>query len=290
MDRQPAGWDTADPTPADRARADRDPVGWDTADRGAVDRDAVDRDDPGMSAAESASSARTAPGYDTDPAAERLHRQDVRAGDPDRLDTGTRESDDVRDDQLPGGDPRDEHLRDEHLRDEHLRDDQLRDDQPRDDLSTARSADPGARAGVDPGPAGVDPGPAGVGTGPAAAGTDLAGDAGPSADDPARRSGAQDDPAAVQPSADPERLVARDRAESYGMRWSEVKGEFVDDPRQAVARADALVGELLDELQQLFAQQRRGLEQGLDNDDVSTEELRVALRRYRSFFDRLLSV
>ena len=85
-------------------------------------------------------------------------------------------------------------------------------------------------------------------------------------------------------------MVTAERAESYGARWNAVKGDFVDEPRQAVAKADALVGELLDELGQLFAQQRRGIERDLDNDDVSTEELRVALRRYRSFFDRLLSV
>ncbi len=90
--------------------------------------------------------------------------------------------------------------------------------------------------------------------------------------------------------ADPDRLVTAERAQSYGARWDEVKGEFVDEPRQAVAKADALVGELLDELGQLFTQQRRGIEQDLDNDEVSTEDLRVALRRYRSFFDRLLSV
>jgi hypothetical protein len=90
--------------------------------------------------------------------------------------------------------------------------------------------------------------------------------------------------------ADPDRLVTAERAQSYSARWDEVKGGFVDEPRQAVARADALVGELLDELGQLFTQQRRGIEQDLDNDEVSTEDLRVALRRYRSFFDRLLSV
>jgi hypothetical protein len=88
---------------------------------------------------------------------------------------------------------------------------------------------------------------------------------------------------------DPDRLVTAERAQSYGARWDEVKGEFVDEPRQAVVKADALVGELLDELAQLFGQQRRGIEQDLDNDEVSTEDLRVALRRYRSFFDRLLS-
>ena len=85
-------------------------------------------------------------------------------------------------------------------------------------------------------------------------------------------------------------LVTRDRADSYSARWDSVKGEFVDEPRRAVADADALVGELLDELQELFKQQRTQIEQGLDADETSTEDLRVALRRYRSFFDRLLSI
>jgi hypothetical protein len=85
-------------------------------------------------------------------------------------------------------------------------------------------------------------------------------------------------------------LVTRERADSYSARWDSVKGEFVDEPRRAVANADALVGELLDELQELFKQQRTQIEQGLDADETSTEDLRVALRRYRSFFDRLLSI
>ena len=89
---------------------------------------------------------------------------------------------------------------------------------------------------------------------------------------------------------DPERMVTQERADSFTVRWDEVKGEFVDAPRQAVAKADALVGELLDELGALFAQQRRSIERDFARDEVSTEELRVALRRYRSFFDRLLSV
>ena len=97
---------------------------------------------------------------------------------------------------------------------------------------------------------------------------------------------------AADASDDGERaaLVTRDRADSYGARWDSVKGEFVDEPRRAVADADALVGELLDELQELFKQQRTQIEQGLDADETSTEDLRVALRRYRSFFDRLLSI
>jgi hypothetical protein len=87
-----------------------------------------------------------------------------------------------------------------------------------------------------------------------------------------------------------ERLVSAERAESYGSRWDTVKGEFVDEPRQAVADADALVGELLAELQTLFTEQRHGIERNLDADETSTEDMRLALRRYRSFFDRLLSI
>jgi hypothetical protein len=101
--------------------------------------------------------------------------------------------------------------------------------------------------------------------------------------------------AAKQPTAGPgderrERLVPEDRAASYGSRWDAVKGTFVDEPREAVAQADALVGELLDELETLFREQRRSIEQGLDADETSTEDLRMALRRYRSFFERLLAV
>ena len=87
----------------------------------------------------------------------------------------------------------------------------------------------------------------------------------------------------------PERLVPQDRAEAYSSRWDQVKSGFVDEPRQAVGEADALVGELLDEMQALFAEQRRRLEHGLDADTTSTEDLRLALRRYRSFFDRLVA-
>lgn len=87
-----------------------------------------------------------------------------------------------------------------------------------------------------------------------------------------------------------EQLVPASRADSYGSRWDAVRGAFVDEPRQAVAQADALVGELLDEMEQLFREQRRNIEHGLDTDETNTEDLRLALRRYRSFFDRLLSL
>jgi hypothetical protein len=87
-----------------------------------------------------------------------------------------------------------------------------------------------------------------------------------------------------------ERLIPQERTDEYTARWDTLKGGFVDEPRQAVAAADQLVQELLDELQEVFRTQRQGLEQGLDADQTSTEDLRVALRRYRSLFDRMLSV
>lgn len=87
-----------------------------------------------------------------------------------------------------------------------------------------------------------------------------------------------------------EPLVPQQRAQDYLSRWDTLKGGFVDEPGQAVAAADQLVSELLGELQELFRSQRQNIERGLDADETSTEDLRMALRRYRSFFDRLLSV
>ena len=84
-------------------------------------------------------------------------------------------------------------------------------------------------------------------------------------------------------------LIEPERAESYNSRWKELKGEFVDDPRRAVRGANELVGEVLDELEELFRRQRTDLEHGLDSEQATTEDLRQALGRYRSFFDRLLS-
>jgi hypothetical protein len=84
-------------------------------------------------------------------------------------------------------------------------------------------------------------------------------------------------------------LIAPERAEAYNSRWNELKGEFVDEPLRAVRGANELVGQVLDELEELFRRQRSALEQGLDSEQTSTEDLRLALGRYRSFFDRLLS-
>ena len=74
-------------------------------------------------------------------------------------------------------------------------------------------------------------------------------------------------------------------------RWKDIQTGFVDEPRKAVEQADGLVASAMKRLAEVFAQERSGLEQQWDRgDNVSTEDLRVALQRYRSVFDRLLSV
>jgi hypothetical protein len=81
--------------------------------------------------------------------------------------------------------------------------------------------------------------------------------------------------------------------EAAGLRraWEQVQGGFVDEPRQAVEDADHLVASAIKRLAEMFAEERQRLESQWDHgDDVSTEELRVALQRYRAFFGRLLSV
>ncbi len=87
-----------------------------------------------------------------------------------------------------------------------------------------------------------------------------------------------------------ERLLDDDDAERYRARWQELQSAFVDDPREAVAAADELVAELMRHLAKRFNQERVSLEsQWSRGDDVSTEELRVSLQRYHSFFERLLA-
>ena len=73
--------------------------------------------------------------------------------------------------------------------------------------------------------------------------------------------------------------------------WEKIQIGFVDEPRKAVEQADELVASAIKRLAEVFASEREKLEGEWDkNDNVSTEDLRVALRRYRSFFNRLLSV
>jgi hypothetical protein len=86
-------------------------------------------------------------------------------------------------------------------------------------------------------------------------------------------------------------LFPSNELEDLRTRWKDIQTGFVDEPRKAVEQADGLVASAMKRLAEVFAQERSGLEQQWDRgDNVSTEDLRVALQRYRSFFDRLLSV
>jgi hypothetical protein len=89
----------------------------------------------------------------------------------------------------------------------------------------------------------------------------------------------------------PAALLPGNEAQDFRSRWEAVQVGFVDSPREAVERADELVAGVMKRLAEVFAAERGDLEsQWSRGDDVSTEDLRQALRRYRSFFDRLLSV
>jgi hypothetical protein len=83
-------------------------------------------------------------------------------------------------------------------------------------------------------------------------------------------------------------LLDRSDAERFRDRWQSIQGTFVDEPKQSVEQADALVTEVIQRLTETFQQERQSLEGQLDSDNVSTEDRRVALQRYRSFFERLL--
>ena len=96
--------------------------------------------------------------------------------------------------------------------------------------------------------------------------------------------------AASEEQADGEPLFSEEESTSYQLRWQEVQTRFVDEPRGAVKDADGLVAKLMQQLAEGFAQERERLEAQWDRgEDISTEELRVALTRYRSFFQRLLA-
>jgi hypothetical protein len=86
-------------------------------------------------------------------------------------------------------------------------------------------------------------------------------------------------------------LFVPDEAQDFRSRWEKIQTGFVDDPRKSVEAADGLVAAAIKRLAEIFADERSKMEQEWGRgDNVSTEDLRVALRRYRSFFDRLLSL
>lgn len=92
-------------------------------------------------------------------------------------------------------------------------------------------------------------------------------------------------------SENAEPLFPASEVEDLRSRWDSIQAGFVDEPRKAVESADSLVAAAMKRLAETFADERQSLEAQWDRgDDVSTEDLRLALRRYRSFFGRLLSM
>ena len=86
-------------------------------------------------------------------------------------------------------------------------------------------------------------------------------------------------------------LFSPGEAQEFRVRWDAIQAGFVDEPRRAVEQADSLVAGAMKRLAEIFAAERANLEGQWDRkESVSTEDLRLALRRYRSFFGRLLSV
>ena len=94
---------------------------------------------------------------------------------------------------------------------------------------------------------------------------------------------------AKEPDTGP--LFSTEEAARLRTQWDAVQVGFVDEPRKAVEDADSLVATAMKRLAEQFAEERSKLESQWDRGgDVSTEDLRMALRRYRSFFGRLLAV
>jgi len=86
-------------------------------------------------------------------------------------------------------------------------------------------------------------------------------------------------------------LLNEDDAEDFRSRWQEIQTEFVNDPHDSVEKADDLVEKVMNSITETFAQERSSLEdQWNQGAEASTEDLRLAIKRYRSFFNRLLTL
>ena len=96
-------------------------------------------------------------------------------------------------------------------------------------------------------------------------------------------------PAAQDPDETAIALFSEEQVRDLKGRWDQIQASFVDEPRGAVEKADTLVAEAISKLAEGFARTRATLDgQWKRGDSVSTEDLRQALRHYRSFFARLL--
>ncbi|WP_290054249.1 hypothetical protein [Amycolatopsis solani] len=166
-----------------------------------------------------------------------------------------------RDDDLG----RDDLSRDELSRDDLSREDSSREDTGAADREHAEFREPGT--GPDHGLSTADLASAGSGTAAPAEQTASAGSGGDVETPP---------------------LIDEEKVTGFRDRWQNVQTGFVDDPKQAVREADELVAAVISALATTFAEHKSDLEGQWQQGEPATEELRIALRRYRSFFDQLL--
>jgi hypothetical protein len=102
--------------------------------------------------------------------------------------------------------------------------------------------------------------------------------------------GTEPSTAGTEPSTE-KSLFAEDELSGLRSRWDDVQSGFVDDPKECVHKADGLVSDVVDQLTTGFSEARSRLEaQWARGEEASTEDLRLALKRYREFFERLLAV
>lgn len=98
-------------------------------------------------------------------------------------------------------------------------------------------------------------------------------------------------PVTEQPATGHVALFDEREIDDLRSRWQHIQGIFVDDPHASVEQADKLVATAIQRLAEIFAAEKSDLEAAWSrNNEISTEDMRQALRRYRSFFDRVLSV
>ena len=87
-----------------------------------------------------------------------------------------------------------------------------------------------------------------------------------------------------------ERFFSPEQENQFRSRWNEIQIEFVSDPWKSAEDANKLISDMVQTLEKQLSDRRTNLEQGWQQGKPSTEDLRVAIGHYRSFFDRLLAI
>jgi hypothetical protein len=90
--------------------------------------------------------------------------------------------------------------------------------------------------------------------------------------------------------AEPELTLASpvaDDSTSADARWHEILAMFVDDPRSSVELAAGLVDDSAEALVTFVQERQHALLSAWQGDDAGTEEMRIALQQYRTFWNRI---